>query len=163
MLRIATRPPHVRSADHSPMRRRAVAFALLCLQAACRSGGTETCFVRNGEPLISVDARDSQTGLALVEVTIARVAYGGVTLQDLRDLVDAKGAPTMQATVEGQTIRCRIVCGLASSPGEYAFVVSTPGYRDTSVTFNASYRRFAGGCPTVLTSGYRLSLPLRRS
>ena len=145
------------------MPRRWMACAVaMTLATGCNSNGTGICFEKIEEPLISVvEARDLASGTTIPEVTIRNPVYMGAPLPISHVVVNAS-APVKGIVVEGQLLKCQIVCTFGSEPGEYQFTFGAAGYRDTTLTLQATYSVSTRGCQRFLNSATSLSLRLNR-
>lgn len=56
--------------------------------------------------------------------------------------------------------RCSLPCGLGNEEGRYRIVVDSPGYLPQSLTVQANYRVYEGGCPSYSDQGLHVSLAL---
>ncbi|MGQ0642771.1 MAG: hypothetical protein ACT4P6_18665 [Gemmatimonadaceae bacterium] len=77
-------------------------------------------------------------------------------------LVDPQRAPVRQATIEGDVVRCVVICGFGSTEGLYELTVTAPGYRPRMLSFTAQYSTVESGCPTLVRGGFKLSTTLAR-
>lgn len=132
------------------------------LFAACKSAG-DACFVQNGDPLLAVvEAKDAASGAEIREVMLVNAKFMDSTLGDMSFLVDPSRAPIRQVVVEGQAIRCQIVCGLGSLPGDYEFTFAASGYRDTTFALRADYSEVTSRCPRFVKGSTSIALRLRK-
>lgn len=140
-------------------------LALLMLAGAlgaCRLTGDEACAIQAAEPLVTVDAvADSASGAEIPVILVSNVRYSGFPLLPA-SLVDPQRAPVRQATVDGDAIRCVVICGFGSNEGRYEVTIAAPGYRSRTITFSAEYDRLDAGCPRLQRDGVTLSLTLTK-
>lgn len=130
---------------------------------ACSLAGDEACAIRAAEPLVTVESvADSASGAPVPVVFVSNVRYSGFPPLLPTSLVDPQRAPVRQATVEGDAVRCVVICGFGSSEGPYEVTISAPGYRPRTVNFAAEYNRLDDGCPRLQRDGFKLRLALTK-
>src|SRR5687767_14124551 len=111
------------------------------LLAACDRYTVGTCDVITGEPLITIDrVQDALSGAGIPVVTIGSVVFDGSVPFPGSGLV-ATGLPNHDATVVGDSLRCQVACGFGFLEGAYSMSINAAGYRDTTISFNATYNR----------------------
>ena len=129
---------------------------------ACSLAGDEACAIRAAEPLVTVElVADSASGAEVPVVLVSNVRYSGFPLLPT-SLVDPQRATVRQATVEGDAVRCVVICGFGSNGGPYEVTITAPGYRPRTVNFAADYNRLDDGCPRLQRDGFKLRLTLTK-
>ena len=140
-----------------------VAAAALLVGAAC--GGAEDtagpCYVGYEEPLFTVaSAVDARTGAPLRQVVLRSYSFDGDPTLGPDYLTEFLGLTPRNVTASGGTLLCDIACAFGAAEGRYALTFGAPGYRDTTLTLDARYARFTGGCPAMRSGGVVLRLEL---
>lgn len=142
----------------------ALAALLTVGDAACNGNQVGPCGVFPQEPVIAITrVTNAATQTAIPRVTIRSISIDGRSITDPRALIEGLGVPTKNATVSGQDLVCDIDCAFAVEQGRYVMTLSAGGYRDTTVTLDARYRRSesgSGGCPLRLFDGAEVQLTL---
>lgn len=129
---------------------------------ACKLAGDEACAVRAVDPLVTVEVvTDSASNAAIPAILISDVLYSGLQVS-AGTLVDPQRAPVRQATVEGDAVRCVVVCGFGSNEGTYRVTIAAPGYSPRTVSFAAAYNSLGDGCPRLQRQGVKLNLSLTK-
>jgi hypothetical protein len=125
---------------------------------ACSGGVGGACNFVYIDPLFTiVSAKNAVTSEPISEVRISALRFGNVPLSVT---YLAEVAVAHDVTVVGDQLVCVIDCGFAATPGTYQFIVSSAGYRDTTVTIAANYSRSEGSCPVRVSDGLELALTL---
>ena len=130
------------------------------LLAACNRDTVGTCNVVTEGSLITIARVQNALNDADVPVVmIGSVVFDVGTPFPGSGLL-AFGGPNHGATVAGDSLRCDVACGFGMREGSYSMSISAAGYRDTTISFNATYSSRHGGCPLTLSDGKRLELRL---
>jgi len=130
---------------------------------ACGGGGEEEpifgpCVVISNDPVITIAAATTSASAASSVPTLflGQLTYNGLQLEP--SLMTSPPASNVRSV--GAALECTVPCGFGSSPGSYSFSASAPGMAASSVSVNASYARFKGGCPAFYSGGASISLRL---
>ena len=130
---------------------------------ACSLAGDEACAIRAAEPLVTVElVADSASGAPVPVVFVSNVRYGGFPPLLPTSLDDPQRAPVRQATVEGDAVRCVVICGFGSMGGPYELTITAPGYRSRTLAFAADYNSLDDGCPRLQRDGFKLRSTLTK-
>lgn len=133
--------------------------SLALLLAACDRYTVGTCNVVTEGSLITIArVQNALNDADVPAVTIGSVVFdGGVPFpgSGLLAWPNHHGV-----TVVGDSLRCEVACGFGMLEGTYSMSIHAAGYRDTTLTFNATYSSRHGGCPLTLSDGKRLELRL---
>ena len=124
---------------------------------AC-SNGTGACSIVYLDPLLTISsATNAVTNGPIPQVRISALRVDNVPIP-VTYLSEVSVAHDV--TVEGDQLLCAIDCGFAATPGTYQFIVSSAGYRDTTVTVAANYSHAENSCPVRVSGGLDLDLIL---
>lgn len=128
--------------------------------AGCRSGTGNACDFVYLDPLVSiVEVTDAVTDEPIASVRLQSLHWNGHDIADARFFTEV-GAPTHGVTALGGDLVCEVACGFANQEGLYNFTVHHDGYRDTTVSINATYRKVERTCPIRGSGGVILQLQL---
>ena len=132
-----------------------LAAAALALVSGCDVVGA--CLHEYKDPVLALRLQVSGSAPPMtIRLTDVRLG-GGRPLQDVRYLV---GPPAYRARAVADTVECDAPCGFAFDEGRYAFVAIAAGFRPESVTVEARYDAFHGGCPSSNAGSTVLTVPL---
>ena len=125
--------------------------------ASCREDMGGPCIHTLEDPLLVVSsARDIETGVAIDSLNIVRIRIDDVAITDPDYLI--AGTPSFNVMPIDAGIRCRVACGFAGSEGRYDFDVEAEGYQSRTMTVEARYETFRGGCPSSNSGSVVLSV-----
>jgi hypothetical protein len=101
---------------------------------------------------------DSLSGAPIDSVFITRVTVDSA----LVDLQTLTWGPGRGFAFDGDTIRCAVPVWLGTRQGLWELQLLARGYATQTVTFEARYRVFHGGCPSYNDDGTNVVLRLAR-
>ena len=147
--------------------RHASAIGAVSWLLACGADPTVgVCNVTYLDPLISiVSVSDESTAQQLPTVAIRNIEINGHTVTDLRTVVEV-GSFVHGVSIQGDELRCAVVCGFGVLEGSYGLTFASQGYRDTTIVQTFRYERSVakpGGCPTTVSDGDSLRVILTPS
>ncbi len=125
--------------------------------ASCSKNIGGPCIHTFEDPLLVVwSAQDIETGAAIDSLDIVRIRINGMAITDPDYLI--AGIPSFNVMPIDAGIRCRVKCGFAGSEGQYDFDVEAEGYQSRTMTVDARYATFRGGCPSSNSGSVLLSV-----
>jgi hypothetical protein len=144
------------------MRSIAIAAALGALAfsaAGCLTAGP--CVHVFRDALVHVDAVvDDPFGSGIDSVFVTNVTINDDSFP-LFLALEGGGHQTHVALV-ADTMRCGVPCSFGSEEGRWKIMLVARGYASQTVTFDAHYAKFHGGCPSYDDGGTHVVLHLSR-
>ena len=139
---------------------RTMTLAFPFFLGACGGGGGEPlagpCLVNVGEPVVRIaSAVDANTGASLAEVSLENIQFNGVTAN-----LAAVTAVSLNVTVGGNALLCKLPCAFASSEGLYTFAATASGYETRLISISAQYATRTGNCPMVMSGATTTNISL---
>jgi hypothetical protein len=109
------------------------------------------------EPVFNISyAVNALTGESLGTIVIQSISINDrLVTDDNNPLISSQNIER----VDGHW-RCSLPCGLGNEEGRYRVVVDAPGYLPQSLTVQANYRVYEGGCPSYSDQGLHVGLAL---
>jgi hypothetical protein len=109
------------------------------------------------EPILHIESvRNAQTGAHIASVVLSEVRVDSVRQNPLLLLAGSSRMAVLDSVLIGNP-----PCAFGTQPGLYSFKVSASGFRDTVVTYSASYLTNRGGCPSSSTGGSRVRIDMQ--
>ena len=117
------------------------------------------CEHRYLDPIIEITkVTDAKTGQSISAFKITHVEIEG-NQTDLHHLLHGE---SFNSLLYDSTVYCSIPCGFGAQEGEYQLMVSALGYQDTTIIFNATYKKFEGGCPSSSSGSTIISFEMTK-
>lgn len=129
-----------------------LAFTLLF--AACDLGGAGPCVHTYEDPVMRLSAATT-AGEPVEVVTLTNFELDSRPVEPAELMV-----VTENAELVGNAIQCEVECGVGTTEGTYTFVVHAEGFESESVTVEAAYSDFSGGCPSSNSGSTLVSVDL---
>ncbi len=98
---------------------------------------------------------NAQTGRSVQALNILQVFRNGQQETSLSLL-----SVSYNVTMIDSTLLCGLPCGFGTQAGTYSLAVAAKGCRDTTITFEANYAVFRGGCPSSNSGGTKVSFQM---
>lgn len=142
--------------------RHAAPLLLLALSLAGCGGGSDepangACVHIALEPVLRIASVTDDLGTSLPTVTVSNVSLYGLPI-----VGDSLTQGAVSATRQGDVLTCTLPCGLFETEGAYELTLSAPGHVARTVTINATYSSFTGGCPSYNAGSTVFSTQLTR-
>lgn len=126
--------------------------------AGCRALGAGECSHTFRDPVLAIlAARDSATTAPISPVGLTSFTLGGYPTEGVIFLPNS-----VNVRLVGDTMVCTIPCGFSNIEGHYTFRAGAPGYVPRTVSVNARYANFDGGCPSSSGGSTNASIALVR-
>lgn len=130
------------------------------LLAGCRTATGGACDIVYLDPLVSVvEVKDAVTQSPLASVRLHSLYWNGNFIGDARFFTEV-GPVAHGVTSLGGEILCQVACGFGVGDGLFTMTVHRDGYRDTTLSINASYSKTERTCPIRVSEGVTLRLVL---
>jgi len=135
-------------------------IAALAAWAGCENDETVgPCYHLYKEPLINVTAATSSAnGDAIPTVALTGFERDGTPITTA-DLIIG----SYFVEPRGDTLLCHLPCGFGRIAGDYSFVAGAAGFQDKTLTLQAQYQIFQGGCPSFNDGGMDIVIELTPS
>lgn len=118
------------------------------------------------EPVLSIETVTvDPSGANVVRVALSSFKVNG----EPRDPEEWGGPsstwsnPTFNITVTDGVLYCDLPCGFGLNEGVYEFVADAPNHETKSISVNAGYASFEGGCPSYSDNGTNVNFQLVES
>ena len=139
-----------------------IAFFALLVFFACAENGDPTigpCEHKYLDPILEIrNVSDEQSGQAITAFKITAVEIEDSSI-DLHQFVNDV---SFNIVLYDSVLYCNPPCGFGLDDGDYRLKISAIGYRDTTVTFNAQYLDFKGGCPSSSSGSTEVSFKMKK-
>lgn len=142
------------------MKRNALMILLSVAVWSCdksKDGTIGPCVHTYEDPVLHVESvTDAQNGQRVFAFRILEVTRNGVKQQPIFLKI-----VSYNVVVYDTTLVCNVPCGFGTDEGAYTLRVSASGYRDTTISVNAKYAVFKGGCPSSNSGGTKFSFQMQ--
>lgn len=112
------------------------------LFTGCDSFGAGPCVHTYEDPVMRLSAATT-AGDPVDLVILTNFELDGRPVEPAELMAVAESAELV-----GEAIHCEVECGFGTAEGTYTFVVHAEGFESASVTLEAAYADFSGGCPS---------------
>lgn len=133
---------------------------LLALTACSSSGDDQVCaaVISYAGPVLTIAEATTSDGRPVGTLVLESVEIDGRT-QDRDDLLQLTLGDHRNVALDGDTVTCRVPCGLGTDGGRWRLTVSAPGGGRSVVETSPSYAT-ASGCGPTLSDGTEISVVL---
>ncbi len=121
-----------------------ISLMTFILIVSCDNDSAGPCAHIYEEPILSViSAKDVDTQQGIDRIELKSIKIDGIDA-DLNILLDQSS----NINRLDSTLICNIPCAFGTQTGEYSFMVSAEGFRDSLYTLDVQYKYSEGGCPS---------------
>jgi len=131
---------------------------VLAVLAGCKADGTiGPCVHTYEDPVLHIQSvTNAQTGQSVQALEILEVLLDGQK-QDPRVLK----VVSFNVVAADSTLLCGLPCGFGTETGIYTLTITAKGCRDTTISLQAQYAVFRGGCPSSNSGGTQHSFQMQ--
>ena len=106
------------------------------------------------EPVLNILSISGDESTAITQANIYSISIDG----NHRDPSFLIMESSNNVTISDTTLICTVPCGFGTASGQYQFTIVSEGYEPKSITVNADYEVFKGGCPSSNSKGTRINI-----
>ena len=111
------------------------------------------------DPIVEVEnVKDEQSGHIIYEFKIIEAVINDRTIE-MHHLLNNV---SFNSVIYDSILFCNTPCGFGYEEGVYKLSVSSIGYRDTTIIFNAQFKSGGGNCPSYSSGSTIVSFKMRK-
>lgn len=126
--------------------------------AGCKSNGSVgPCVHTYEDPVLHIQSvTNTRTGQSVQALNIIQVFRN-----DQKENIQSLLTVSYNVSTMDSTLLCGLPCGFGTEAGTYKLTIAARGCKDTTISFDAKYAVFKGGCPSSNAGGTRVSFQMQ--